>query len=191
MSRTTAAAVLTLSVALASHTASATMDTQSITASSVGHGGYSIRQEIPAPQGPLGRIRLSSKSMGGPVRTDRVSICTVGPSGDCVGLPVEVAFLARCGTGCAGGSVGHGFTLAATNAIAVSDWIPVSPAARELVVIYDIPSSAPGDIANSSGTSGVMSWYAAVPLIQTQASSVGASSMMLNGFPSMMLNGVQ
>lgn len=182
MSRTKAAAGLTLTVALAAQTASVTADSQSIIASNAGDGGYSIRQEIPAPSGPFGWIRLSSESRGGAVRTDRVRLCqAVGPSGDCTLLPVEVTFPARCGTGCAGGSGGHGFALAATDGVAVSDWIPLSPTAPRLVVIYDITASAPGEIADSNGSSGVMAWYAAVPLILTEAGGGAPSSMMLGG----------
>jgi hypothetical protein len=182
MSRRTAAAVLTLVVALAPHMASATIDSQSITTSNAGNGGYSIRQKIPAPPGPFRQIRLSSKSMGGPFQTDHVSLCqSVGPSGDCAALPVEVTFPASCGTGCTGGSGGHGFALAAANEIAVSDWINILPTAPDLVVIYVIAASMPGDIADSSGMSGVMAWYAAVPLLQTQASAGASSSSMMLG----------
>ena len=148
MSRTTAVADLMLCVALAAQTASATAGSQSIIASNAGDRGYSIRQEVSAAPGQYEWIRLSSESLGGAVRTDRVRLCqSVGASGDCAALPVEVTFPASCGTGCVGGTRGHGFALVATNGVAVSDWICLLPTAPKLVVIYDIANSAAGEIA--------------------------------------------
>ena len=187
MFRKSDAAALALAVALAQTASASTLLSQSIAAS--GDGGYSVQQKIAAPVGPPGRVRVFPERTVGALQTDCVSLRqAAGAPAACAAPPVEVAFPANRGEGCAGASDGRGFALAETTGIAASDRIDFSSTGTEPVAISDITASTPGDIADASGSSGVMAWYGALPLIEsqvgTQASGGGSSS-------SVMLMGVQ